>query len=107
MNVIGIMVPKIVSLLTIWIPPYGIVAKLILTAIWIAKLVADFDYHQPGHSGKVYKLTNKLSDNTQMNVVLGIELILPLIFIYVAFRFEAWIPLAMGILSVINVIFWM
>lgn len=107
MNVIGIMVPKIVSLLTIWIPPYGIVAKLILTAIWIAKLVADFDYHQPGHSGKVYKLTEKFSFDVQMVVVKCIGLILPLIFIYVAFRFEAWIPLAMGIMSVISVIFLM
>lgn len=34
MNIIGLMLPKIITLLTIWIPAYCITPKLVLTAVW-------------------------------------------------------------------------
>lgn len=101
MNIIGLMTPKIVSLLTIWIPSYSITPKLVLTAVWFVKLVIDHDAARPGHSGNIYKLTKKLSFEVGEIVVACVRFIPSLVFIIVSLATKTWIPAVPGAIATI------
>lgn len=101
MNIIGIMAPKIVSLLTILIPPIGTSNKLILSAIWLLKLIVDYDAAHPGHSGKVYGLTKHVEFEVGEFIVACVQFIPAVIFLGAAILMKTWIPLVPGVISAI------
>ena len=55
MNIIGIMGPKLVTVLTILIPSIDTRDKIVLVLIWFIKLAIDYDVARPGHGGNIYK----------------------------------------------------
>lgn len=84
---------KIVSLLTVWLPAYDIIAKKHLTVIFVIKLFVDFSMTQPhGEPGKIRILAKKISKKYGHIIANLLVLILNLIMAFVAFKYKAWIP---------------
>lgn len=99
MNIIGLMGPKIVSLLMILIPTYEIRHKLFLVFLWIAKLMIDYDAARPGHSGNIYKLTKGVEFEVGELIVLVIQFIPAAAFLLATTLMRAWIPFVPGVIA--------
>ena len=99
-NFVGIAVPKIVVLLSIWIPSYDSNTKMILTLLCALKLIWDYDRSRPSHMGLIYKLTSKARIEVQELVVSAICLVLSVLFAVASIKYTAWIPVGCGVLSV-------
>lgn len=104
MNIIGLIVPKIISILTIWIPPIGIKSKIILSALWLIKLIVDYDIARPGHSGNIYKLTKKMNFEVGEFIVSCIQFFPAMTFLLATVVMEAWIP-AIPVIVVVFIYF--
>lgn len=101
MNIIGLMGPKIISLLMILIPTYEIKHKLILVILWIFKLMIDYDAARPGHGGNVYKLTKKVEFEVGELIVAFVQFIPAIIFSISTFVMKTWIPAIPGAVATI------
>lgn len=100
-NTIALMQPKIVTLLTILIPHIGFRSKLILSAIWLLKLIIDCDTARPQRSGKIYRLTEHMNYKIRELIVTFIQAIPAIIFLIAAILMKTWIPLIPGVISII------
>ena len=92
MNVFVVYVPKVILLLTVWIPEYELNVKIVLTLLCILNFIFVYDIAKPGHSGKVYKFTDKFKFETGEIIVSALHLILKLTFEFVAILSATWIP---------------
>lgn len=105
MNIIGIFGPKILTLLTIWIPPYDISGKLLLSFICGVKLMWDYERNRPGNKGFAYRLTSRFCIDTQEIIICAMGLCVSLAFGVAAFRYSAWIPAILGLVSIVSAIY--
>lgn len=101
MNIIGLMGPKIVSLLMILIPTYEIKHKLILVILWILKLMIDYDAARPGHGGNIYKLTKKVEFEVGELIVASVQFIPAIVFSIFTVVMKTWIPAIPGAVATI------
>lgn len=101
MNIIGLMGPKIVSLLMILIPTYEIKHKLILVFLWIVKLMIDYDAARPGHGGNVYKLTKKVEFEVGELIVSIVQFMPAIVFSISTVVMKTWIPAIPGAVATI------
>lgn len=101
MNIIGLMGPKIVSLLMILIPTYEIKHKLILVFLWIIKLMIDYDAARPGHGGNVYKLTKKVEFEVGELIVSIVQFIPAIVFSISTVVMKTLIPAIPGAVATI------
>jgi len=99
MNIIGIMGPKLVTLLTILIPTINIMDKVVLVLIWFIKLIVDYDAARPGHSGNVYKLTKGVEIEVGKLMVSIIQFIPAAIFLLATILMRAWNPFVPGVIA--------
>ena len=90
MNIIGLMVPKIISLLVILLPNYNVKQKMILIGIWVLKFVISYEAAKQNHGWKF------------KNVVIRYLYFIPdVIFVVTAARMNAWIPTILGVMTVL------
>ena len=101
MNIIGIFAPKIIVLLTIWIPRYEITSKLFLTVVWLVKLGIDYEVARPGHSGRIYRICDAFTFETTAIIIAVIQFIPTIIFMIIAFDRKTIVPLIVGGIAVI------
>lgn len=101
MNIIGLMGPKIVSLLMILIPTYETKHKLILVFLWIVKLMIDYDAARPGHGGNVYRLTKKVEFEVGELIVSIVQFIPAIVFSIFTVVMKTWIPAIPGAVATI------
>lgn len=101
MNLIGIFGPKILVLLAIWLPPYDLSNKLLLSLICGGKLIWDFDRCKPGHKGLAYRLSSRFCIDTQEIIIGVITFCISLLFGVATICKHAWIPAVCGIISVV------
>lgn len=101
MNIIGLMGPKIFSLLMILIPTYEIKHKLILVFLWIVKLMIDYDAARPGHGGNVYKLTKKVEFEVGQLIVSIVQFMPAIVFSISTVVMKTWIPAIPGAVATI------
>ena len=99
MNIIGIMGPKLVTLLTVLIPSIDTRVKVLLVLIWFIKLIIDYDAARPGHSGNIYKLTKNVNFEVGELIVSIIQFIPAAAFLLAAILMRTWIPFAPGVVS--------
>lgn len=99
MNIIGLMGPKIVSLLIILIPEYELKYKIVLLILWIVKLVVDYDAARPGHGGNVYKLTKHVEFEVGELIVACVQFIPAILFSAATVVMRTWIPAIPGALA--------
>ena len=99
MNIIGLMVPKLITLLTILIPSINVRDKLILVIIWLAKLIIDYDVARPGHSGNIYKLTKSVEFEIGELIVACVQFISASLFLTVTIMMKTWIPFIPGVVG--------
>lgn len=99
MNIIGVIVPKLVILLTILIPSIDIKNKIILLVVLSVKLMIDYDVAKPGHSGCIYKLTRKAEFEVGELIVACVQFIPAIIFLTATILMRAWIPFIPGIMG--------
>ena len=99
MNIIGLMGPKIISLLIILIPAYEMKYKLVLVFLWIVKLMVDYDVARPGHGGNVYKLTKKVDFEVGELIVACVQFIPAVVFSASTVVIKTWIPAIPGALT--------
>ena len=105
MNIIGLIVPKIVSLLCILIPSISPHDKAILAAIWLFKLIIDYDIAKPGHRGKIYVLTKKVSFEIGELIIIGVQLIPAVVYLVVTVLMGAWIAFVPGVIGIVYCLF--
>lgn len=101
MNIIGFMVPKLVTLMTILIPSFGTGNKLILVVIWLLKCVVDYDVGRPGHSGNIYKLTQGVDFEVGELIVAIVQFIPTAIFLIATIVMRVWISFIPGVIAAI------
>lgn len=99
MNIIGIMGPKLVTLLTVLIPSIDTRVKVLLVLIWFIKLIIDYDAARPGHSGNIYKLTKGVEFEVGELIVLVIQFIPAAAFLLATTLMRAWIPFVPGVIA--------
>lgn len=99
MNIIGFMVPKLITLLTILIPSIDIRDKLILGIIWFMKLVIDYDAARPGHSGNIYRFTQRVEFEVGELIVALVQFIPAAIFLTATILMKTWIPFIPGVVG--------
>mgnify|MGYP005766234689 CR=1 FL=1 len=99
MNIIGIMGPKLVTLLTILIPSIDTRDKIVLILIWFIKLTVDYDAARPGHSGNVYKLTKNVNFEVGELIVSIFQFIPAAAFLLAVILMRTWIPFVPGVVS--------
>lgn len=92
MNIFAVYVPKVILLLTVWVPEYELTVKIVLTLLCILDFIFVYDIAKPGHSGRVYKFTDKFIFETSEIIVSALHLIVKLAFEFVAILSAAWIP---------------
>lgn len=102
MNVIGIVVPKLLSLVMIFCSSIDIRGKLSLLALWFLKLILDFSSARPGHSGAIYQFTRNFSFETGELVVNGILFVLSLLFLAGTIQMQAWLPMVPGTIAAVR-----
>lgn len=101
MNIIGVMGPKLVTLLTILIPSIVIRNKIILLVIWLIAFIIDYDAARPGHNGRIYKLTNCATFEVGELIVALIQFIPHIAFLLATILMRSWIPFIPGIIAVL------
>lgn len=99
-NIIGLMIPKIISLLAILIPSISSESKILLCLIWFITLLTDYDIARPAHNGNIYKLTKNASYEIGELVAQCIRLVPASIFLALTIMTKAWIPIVVGAISV-------
>lgn len=99
MNTIGLMGPKIISLLMILIPEYELKYKIVLLFLWIVKLVVDYDAARPGHGGNVYKLTKCVEFEVGELIVACVQFIPAILFSAATIVMRTWIPAIPGAIA--------
>lgn len=99
MNIVGILVPKLVTLVTILVPPIDTGDKIVLVLIWFVKLLIDYDAVRPGHSGNIYKLTKGVSFEVGELMVAIVQFIPAAIFLLTVMLMKAWIPFIPGVIA--------
>lgn len=92
MNIFVVYVPKIILILTVWIPEYELTVKIVLTLLCILDFIFVYDIAKPCHGGRVYKITYKFKFETGEIIVSALHLIIKLMFEFVAIFSVAWIP---------------
>lgn len=100
MNVIGLFIPKIISLLMIWIPTYDIKYKLVLFVIWTIKLLIDYSVSQPGHRGRIYKITSSVSFEFGELIITLFQLAPAVVFLIFSLYAKTWMPCLVGSITV-------
>ena len=98
MNIVGIMIPKIVALLIIIFSPIKVINKLILIAIWLVKLIIDFDVNRPGHSGKIYRRIQNVKIEIQDLIAALVQFVPALVFFIITIRIKEWLLCLLGII---------
>lgn len=88
MNIFAVYVPKVILLLTVWVPEYELTVKIVLTLLCILDFIFVYDIAKPGNSGRVYKFIFETSEI----IVSALHLIVKLAFEFVAILSAAWIP---------------
>lgn len=101
MNIIGLMGPKLVSLLMTLIPEYETKHKLLLVCLWFLKLIVDYDTAKPGHRGNIYKLTKNVEFEVGELIVAGIQFIPALAFLMTTVILKTWISAIPGTVAAI------
>lgn len=101
MNIIGIMGPKLVTLLTILIPSIDTSNKVVLVLIWFIKLVIDYDAARPGHSGNIYKFTKGIKFEFRELLVSIVQFIPAAAFLLFTILMRVWIPFVPGMIAVL------
>lgn len=99
MNIIGIMGPKLVTLLAILIPSIDTKEKIVLVLIWFIKLVIDYDAARPGHSGNIYKLIKDIDFEVGELIVAIIQFIPAAAFLLATILMRTWIPVVPGVVA--------
>lgn len=92
MNIIGFYVPKIIELLAILIPKYDFNLKVILIILWLCEAIIDYSHAKPGHQGKIYRLTEKISPKHSEDLCSVISLIPIIAFEIVSIKSKIWAP---------------
>ncbi len=101
MNVIGVFAPKIVSFFVILFSPITSENKAVFIAIWLLKLIIDYDVAKPSHNGNLYKPVKKLEVNTQVLIVGCIRFVPVAAFLIAALQMRAWLICVVGAISAI------
>ena len=101
LNIIGILSPKILSLLAILIPKIPAENKYILLLIWIIKLIIDLDVHRPGHSGNLYKMVKGMRNETGDTLVRFLEFLPAVVFVIATVVMRAWIAFVPGVIGLL------
>lgn len=99
MNIIGIFVPKLISLLMIGVSSVEIRGKVMLLAIWFLKLILDYDAAKPGHRGAIYGFARKIKGEIDELLVGLIQLIPAVVFLVITIRIKAWLLLIPGVIK--------
>lgn len=100
-NIIGITLPKLITLLTILISPTKVSNKLILIVILVGKFLLDYDCGKPGHRGDIYQLTEHLDFDAGELVVTCIQIVPAVIFLVATILMKLWVPFVPGIIAVL------
>lgn len=99
MNIIGIMGPKLVTLLTILIPSIDTSDKVVLVLIWFIKLVVDYDAARPGHSGNIHKFTKGIKFEVGELIASIVQFIPVAAFLLATTLMRVWIPFVPGVIA--------
>lgn len=101
MNIVGILGPKLLMILAIWIPKAPLPAKVLLSILWGGKLLWDYSRSKPGRRGLVYRLLAEAKPDTQEIVLSAVAFVLAAAMCGIAACYRAWIPVAVSLLGVI------
>lgn len=101
MNMIGVLGPKLLMILAIWIPKAPLPAKVLLSILWGCKLLWDYSRGKPGRKGLVYRLMAGARMDTQEIVVSAVAFGLAVAMCGIAACNRAWIPAAVSLVGVI------
>ena len=98
---IHMFIVKLPMLLSIWIPSYVISFKFQATTVCFLIYLVNCDIVKPGHSGYVYKVLDSMQWEKRELLLTGIELTLAIIFEIFLFNKQMWIPVILGVFSIV------